>query len=81
MYTRISYFIKENMETSEELNEVKKRSLTEKINYSEGFLNKVMQYIKGRYPKVVDIKIDKHPWFKGWKKFIHVSQSRSQGGS
>ena len=79
MFTKISYFIRENMETSEELNEVKKRPSTEKINYSEGFLNKVMQYIKRRYPKVVDIKIDKHPWFKGWKEFIHVYVNEDDG--
>ena len=79
MYTKISYFIRENMETSEELNEVKKRSSTEKINYSEGFLNKVMQYIKRRYPKVVDIKIDKHPWFKGWKEYLHIYVDEDDG--
>lgn len=79
MFTKISYFIRENMETSEELNEVKKRSSTEKIGYSEGFLNKVIQYIKRRYPTVVDVKIDKHPWFKGWKEFIHVYVNEDDG--
>lgn len=78
MFTKISYFIRENMETSEELNEVINTS-TEKIKYSDAFLEKVMKYIKKRYPEVVDIKKDKHPWFKGWKEFIHVYVDEDDG--
>ncbi len=79
MFTKISYFIRENMETSEELNEVKKRSSNRKINYPEGFLNKVIGYIKKRYPQVVDVKIDKTSWFKGWKEFLHIYVDEDDG--
>ena len=58
---------------------MKKRSSTEKIKYNEGFLNKVIKYIKRRYPKVVDVKIDKHSWFKGWKEFLHIYVDEDDG--
>jgi len=64
MYTRISYFIKENMETSEELNEeniFKKygRKLYSKFsdtpNVSEKFVEKMANYIEQRYDEVINV--------------------------
>ena len=62
-----------------DINEVKKRSSTQKIKYNEGFLNKVIKYIKRRYPQVVDVKIDKTSWFKGWKEFLHIYVDEDDG--
>ena len=62
-----------------EINEVKKLSKTEKIKYTPDFIDKVIKYIKRRYPEVVDIKIDKHSWFKGSKEFLHIYVDEDDG--
>ena len=58
MYTRISYFIKDNMETSEELNEeniLKKygrkgfNKLIGNPTVSENFVEKMIQFIEQRW--------------------------------
>ena len=54
------------------MNEIKKNPQTEKIRYSDAFIDKVIKYIKNHYPEVVKIKKDRQSWFKGWKEFLHI---------
>tara|TARA_B100001287_G_scaffold14081_1_gene10614 strand:+ start:6465 stop:8102 length:1638 start_codon:yes stop_codon:yes gene_type:complete len=64
MYTRISYFIKENMETSEELNEenIFKKYARKGFNkimghptVSEKFVEKLAQFIEQRWDEVINV--------------------------
>ena len=64
MYTRISYFIKDNMETSEELNEenILKKYARKGFNklignptVSENFVEKMAQFIEQRWGEVVNV--------------------------
>jgi len=64
MYTRISYFIRENMETSEELNEenILKKYARKGFNkllgnptVSEKFVEKMAQFIERRWDEVVNV--------------------------
>ena len=61
------------------MNEIKKNPQTEKIRYSDAFIDKVIKYIKNHYPEVVKIKKDRHSWFKGWKEFLHIYVDEDDG--
>ena len=61
------------------INEIKKNPQTEKIRFSDAFIDKVIKYIKNHYPEVVKIEKDRHSWFKGWKEFLHIYVDEDDG--
>jgi len=61
------------------MNEIKKNPQTERIRYSDAFIDKVIKYIKNHYPEVVKIEKDRHSWFKGWKEFLHIYVDEDDG--
>ena len=80
------HIIKESVNKSMEyiiekgvMNEIKKNPQTEKIRYSDAFIEKVIKYIKNHYPEVVKIKKDRNSWFKGWKEFLHIYVDEDDG--
>jgi len=81
MTKRINDFIEEHSEEKNSVNEIINiNRQIKRINYSDSFIEKIKNYIKRKYPQVIDIKKEREKWMSiRLKEFLHVYVDEDDG--